>query len=221
MKTKYSLILMIGLLLVGCGKKEIVGTDKVITQVRPLSAFSSLSISGYYKVNITIGNPQAVTLSTNGNLFPYIQTNVKSKTLTVQTKRGYILRPQGVPAVDIVMPVISEIEMSGNNQLTIKGLTHGALKLNLSGSNQFAGLGAVDTFTIKSSGNTNINAQKLVANEMDIDSMGNIKVLSNVKNSLRVNVAGMGTISYVGNPKVRQTINGSASVTRVQETINK
>jgi Putative auto-transporter adhesin, head GIN domain len=222
MKTmQWSLMLLFSLLLVGCGKSEIVGTEKVMVQTRPLAAFSGLTVSGFYIINVTMGNPQAITLRTNGNLFPYIRTDISRKTLTIETKKGYVLRPQGVPEINIVVPVLSQIDVSGDNRITIKGLTNGDFTLNVSGSNQFVGQGSLNSFTMKASGNTNLDAQKLVANTVDIDSTGNAKMIVNAKNSLKINIAGAATISYIGNPTVKQTINGSGAITKVKEIINK
>lgn len=219
--TKWSSFLLLSLLLVGCGKKEIVGTDKIIAQARTVDTFKTVNISGYYDVNITIGQPQSVIVKVNGNLLPYIESTVSGKTLTVQTKKGYLLRPQGIPTVDIVIPALKEVDLSGNNHVVLKSFTGDSLELRFAGSNQFEGQGATNSLTVDVSGNTVIDTQKLVADKVELNSNGNSKFFVNAKDSLKVTISGNGIVNYLGNPKVSQTINGSGTISKAQETINK
>lgn len=221
MKTLRCSLLIVILLISGCSKKEIIGTDRVTSESRSLSAFSTLNVQGLYTVSITIGSSQSVSITTNGNLQPFIQTTVSGKTLTVQTKKGYTLKPQGIPSIDIVTPELSRIDASGNNRLLVKNLASGNLKLNLSGTNAFTGQGSIKTFTLKTSGNSIVDAQHLLAKEVDINSSGNAKMLVNAKENLDVSISGAATITYFGNPSVSKQINGSGAVTPAQEIINK
>jgi hypothetical protein len=218
---RWLLLLSLSLFLVGCGKKEIVGTNKIATQSRIVSVFSSLSISGYYNIHITIGNPQAVAIKVSSNLLPYIESTVKGKTLTVQTKKGYLLRPQGIPEVDIVVPKLNKITLSGNNHATVKAYSGDSLELNLAGYNEFEIQGVVNTLDLEISGSSSINAQNLLANKVEVNAVGNSKIYVNAKNSLKVTISGNGIVNFVGNPKVSQTINGSGTISKMPETINK
>jgi Putative auto-transporter adhesin, head GIN domain len=218
---KWSYLFLLSLLLIGCGNKEIVGTEKVLAQPRSVSAFNQVNVSGYYNINITIGSPQSVVVKVNGNLLPYIETSVKGKTLTIQSKKGYLLRPQGVPEIDIVSPSVSKIELSGKNRLDLHNFQGTDLEINLSGSNQFSAKGAVSSFSMALSGNSSIDAQQLIANKVAIDSNGNSKILINAKDKLTVSISGNSLISYLGNPKIKQTINGSGAIAKMQETVTK
>lgn len=218
---KWCLLFCISLTLFGCGKEEIVGTEKMAAQVRKLASFSSVNVSGFYTVNITIGSPQSVTLQTNSNLLPYIESDVSGNKLTINAKKGYLLRPSGTPTLDIVVPTLASIELNGNNQVSLKGVAKGDLELIFSGSNQFVGQGSLDTLKMTVDGESNIDASKLVANEVVIVSNGSSKIMVYPKEELNVKISGVGTVNYFGNPKVEQVINGSASIHKMPEIINK
>lgn len=214
-------LVMLCFLLGGCGKKEIVGSEKEISQIRNVASFSSVTLKGYYVTNITIGKIQSVAVKINANLFPYIDSSVKSKTLTIQTKKGYTLRPQGIPEVDIVVPSLKQLNLSGSNNVTLKAFSGDSLELNFSGSNQLVAQGVVNTLYMGLSGNTSIDALNLTANKVEMDSTGNAKISLDVKNTLKVAISGNGVVTYFGNPSITQTINGSGTVSKLQETISK
>jgi hypothetical protein len=218
---KWIPLLLLSIILFGCGKKEIIGTEKFSAQSRTVSAFSAIDVSGYYNVNVTIGNPQSLVVKINGNLLPFITTTVRGKTLTVQSKRGYLLRPQGIPEIDIVVKSLEKIALSGNNHLTLMNYRGNELRIDFSGANQFVGQGTVSALYLKASGNTDIDARRLFANKVDIDVNGNSKILVSAKDQLLIAISGNGVINYLGNPKISQTINGSGTITKMQETISK
>jgi hypothetical protein len=219
--TKWSSLLLVSLLLVGCGKKEIVGTGKFAAEARNVSAFTSVDISGYYNVNISVGQPQSVVIKVNSNLQPYIESVARGKQLTIKSKKGYLLRPQGIPEVDIVVPSLNQIDLSGNNNLVLTNYSGNSLALNFSGASQFSGQGVVNKLTIKASGNTSIDTEKLLANRVEIESNGYSKMAVYAKESLEVTIHGSAAINYLGDPKIKQVINGSGTITKQQETINK
>lgn len=222
MKTaKWYWMLLTSLLLLGCGKEEIVGTEKMVSQSRSVSSFSSINISGFYKVNVSVGSPQAVTINANGNLLPYIETTVSSKELSVEAKKGYLLRPSGMPTITIVTPDIGKVELHGNNELELNGLAKGDFDLELFGSNQVTGQGTVNTLKIALSGQGIIDTSKLIANDVEINSNGSARISVYAKNNLKVNISGFATVNYSGDPKINQVINGSGKITKMPEMINK
>lgn len=218
---KWYWVLLASLLLLGCGKEEVVGTEKMVAQLRAVSSFSSINVSGFYNVNVRIGLPQSITINANGNLLPYIETTVSGKALTIEAKKGYLLRPTSTPTITIVTPEIAKVELHGNNQLTVNGVTKGDLDVELYGSNQFVGQGTVDTFKIAISGQGIIDASKLIANNAEVNTNGSARVSVYAKNNLKVNISGFATVNYIGDPKITQVINGSGKITKMPEMINK
>lgn len=219
--SKWSFVIITSVFLFGCGKKEIVGTEKVLSQVRSVSPFSELDVSGFYDIRITVGAPQSVTISANGNLLPYITSSVSSKTLTVIAKKGYLLRPTVSPTINIVTPEIKQINCHGNNQVTLQRIAQSDLNVRLDGSNQFTAVGTVDNLTLKLEGEAIIDTTKLVANDVDIQTSGSTKINVYAKNSLNVDISGIATVNYIGNPKISQVINGSGKIAKLPDIINK
>jgi hypothetical protein len=218
---KWSLVLLTSLFLLGCGKEEIVGTEKVVSQLRSISSFSSINVSGFYNIDVKVGLPQSVTISANSNLLPYIETTVSGKELTIEAKKGYLLRPSGTPTITIVTPSIGKVELHGNNQLALNGVTKGDLDIELFGSTQFVGQGTVDALKVAISGQGIIDASKLIANDVEINTNGSSKVGVYAKNNLKVTISGFATVNYIGDPKITQIINGSGKITKMPEMINK
>lgn len=218
---KGCLILVTCFFLTACGKQEVVGTEKMGSQTRQLSAFSGINVSGFYDVTIKVGAPQSITVTANSNLLPYIESTVSGKELSIQAKKGYMLRPTATPAITIVTPEVKRIELNGNNQVTVNGVAKGDLDLDFSGSNQFTATGNVENLTIKLAGEAIVDAAKLIANNVDIDSNGSSKINVYARDNLKVNIAGISTVNYAGNPKITQTINGSGKITKLPEVINK
>src|ERR1051325_21902 len=74
----------------GCSLPGIKGDGVIMTTNRSISDFSELVVNGAYKINWTSGKP-ALTISTDQNLLPLIETTLSGNTLEINWQNT--LRP--------------------------------------------------------------------------------------------------------------------------------
>ncbi len=65
------------------GQQKIKGSGYVLTQQREVAYFNSITVSSQISVYIVQGEFQPITVEADNNLFPYIKTVVRNKTLKI------------------------------------------------------------------------------------------------------------------------------------------
>ena len=57
------------------------GSGNIITEERYVSGFDRLTLSGFGEVSVEQGATESLTVCTDDNIMPYVQTEVKNNTL--------------------------------------------------------------------------------------------------------------------------------------------
>ena len=210
----HSLILIILLsLLVACGKEAIKGNGNIATQTRNLPTFERIKAEGALNVLITVNEGQSVSVRTDDNLQPYIITTVKNHTLDIGTKKDYRLTPTQPIQLVISLPALRAVSLLGGISAKINGINDKYFGLYAAGNSQVVALGEIEKASISVAGTSLLDAQNLIAGEVNLDASGSGKAIVYVKNKLDVKISGSGHVVYYGKPPIiHQAVFGAGKI---------
>jgi len=110
------------------------GTGMVTTETRTVSDFTSVNNSGSFEVYVTQADSFSVKVTAQSDLIPIIETSVSGSTLIIKTANNVCYRTSIPVIVDITMPEIEQLTLSGSGLLSTPQVSAGNLEVSLSGS---------------------------------------------------------------------------------------
>ena len=114
------LIFSAGLLMTGCSRIGFVaGTGQVISKLYEYKGFSSIDVSSAFKFEIRQSSNYEVTVSTNEDVFPYLDVHQTGETLIIRLKPGSFTDAD--MRVVITMPALNKLAISGASEGNVNG----------------------------------------------------------------------------------------------------
>ncbi len=202
---------LLALTLAGCGLR---GSGDPRTETREVDGFQALALGGSFElvVHVDEDHDQRVVLSGDDNIVPKVVMAVEDGTLEVSLE-AMMIRPSLPLKVEIWVPYLDALEISGAADVDIEGLQGELFVLEVSGAAELRLSGAVERFEVEVSGASEIEARGLEAKavELDLSGAGSAEVFA--ADSLSVEVSGAGSVRYWGEPgEVDKEISGAGSV---------
>jgi Putative auto-transporter adhesin, head GIN domain len=196
-------------------------SNKKAKEIRTISTFSKLDVSGCFEVQLVKEDGNALTLTGADNILPLIITESHGDTLSIHLKDGLQIQPSLHNKVTIKVPFayINAISLYGAGSITSKSTITtnidlkldgaGAINLklyspkstvNMVGAGNISLQGYSEAITCKLTGSGSITAGDLNTETADVILMGSgsIKVSSNKKIKGRIN--GSGSVALGGKP---------------------
>ena len=224
-RTVISTIMLVALLVSGCGFQIVTGSGKIVTETRDVSGFTSITLNGIGDVYVTQGQSASLTIEAEDNLVPYFETVVQGSTLTIGQKPEYTgtnLRPTKPIKFTVTLPelaavtlagsgnfIIGDIQTTGDFKISLLGsgdITTGDLEaanvnINLAGSGDVT-LGAVtaDAVSSTTAGSGNISYQKINATTVGLSILGsgNVQLGTVTAESISSTASGSGDVTAAG-----------------------
>lgn len=218
----------------GWGAK-VSGSGNIKTEARSVSGFTGVSMSIPGKAEIVQAGSEGVSIETDDNILPLIETvvedgklkirfkdrnmSVSTKTLrlTINVKKLESLAVARSGDLHAAKLQVAKLKASiaGAGDVRIASLDADTLTLSIAGSGDFSAGGKASTVEGKIAGSGNVRIEKLAANnvKLSIAGSGDAKVWA--KDTLTISVAGSGDVAYYGDAKVTQSVAGSGSVKRL------
>lgn len=218
------------------GGKKVTGNGEYTTMKRSVGDYGSVSLSGWFDLELVGGSEGELTLEGESNLLEHVVTEVKNGNLVIKTESGYELKPSNYgKGIRIVVPVeeISAVALSGSGDIISKtllqaqefsatmsgsgdivlGVEAERLTATLSGSGDIVLSGKASNFRATISGSGDIKAYDLKASFAEATVAGSADIRLTVTEELVARVSGSGDIRYRGNPKkVDSKVAGSGDV---------
>jgi hypothetical protein len=213
----------------GTGTK---GNGTTTTEARTITEnFTGIKVSASIDVILEQADTQSVSVTTDSNLLPIIDTKVENGILVVRPNASYS-STNGVK-VTVKMPKIESLQASSSSSITTTNtLTGTKIKLDCSSSADIIATLEVDDIqveassssTVKLSGkalkmtctassSSDINAYKLMANDIVAHASSSATVNIHPILSLKAEASSSADINYEGTPKtVDKTKNSSGSI---------
>lgn len=184
------------ILVISCSKEKITGSGSVITEQRNVANFYSVKVSGSSKVYITQGITFSVTAKAYANILPVLQTRVENGVLIIDYKNNSNISNDN-SEIDITMPVLSGLEVSGNGSISTLG--------SFMNINNFA-------VSLSGSGSINVNNATPLNYIVIISGSGSVNSFGVVSQDAVVNIGGSGNASLSLTGNLKATINGSGNI---------
>jgi hypothetical protein len=189
------------------------GSGVRTTQARETSEFNAIVVRGFADVHARIGAERRVSVTTDDNLIDKVRTEVRDGALVVDLERGSYEFRSGV-VVEVTVPELERLEISGSGDASLDGLACHGLKLSVSGSGNVTANGTVDALTADVSGSGDIDASRVVARAATVSISGSGDIEVQASETLDANISGSGDVRYRGSAAVRSHVSGSGEVER-------
>lgn len=189
------------------------GSGMLRNDPRNLAAFSAIEVAGSVDVQISCGGAQSVVVRADDNLLRQVRTEVAGGRLKVSLEGS--LSTQNPLEVQVSVPNLSALTVSGSGDATVSRLNAGAFRLVVSGSGDVKISGNADTADISIAGSGNLDGKKLNVKRASVEIRGSGDAALTVLDSLKARISGSGDLDYYGNPRhVEEQISGSGDLNR-------
>jgi hypothetical protein len=216
----------------GLGGGGVEGSGTIVSEVREISDFDRINLTGEGTVTVTVGQETSLTIATDDNLLAHIDTTVTGGTLEISTERGIDIDPTDAVVYEVTTPNIVgltlagagrisvgecradsfTIKLSGAGEIEVGDLTTDALDAVISGAGSIVVAGNAESQVVKVSGAGRYEAADLQSVRASVTNSGVGSATVWVTGSLEATVSGMGDIDYFGSPSVTQTVSGMGTV---------
>ena len=213
-KTALPALLLVLLLAAGCDWHRIRGNGHIKTDERSLASFTDVDASGAYELQWRPGAP-SLRLTTDENLLEKVETAVKGSLLRIKTD-GPIAPTHGLKIV-ITSPSLTGASLSGAARFDAAQLAGPSFTLETSGASKILLAGRTNRLVASLTGASQLRAEGLQTDDVEIAVTGAGKAEVAVSNSLKASITGAGKVTYLGDPKsVKKDITGAGSIERRQ-----
>ena len=214
---------------------KISGSGNIKTEARAVTGFNGISLSIPAKAEIVQGASEGISIETDDNILPLIETviedgklkirfkdrnmSVSTKTLrmTINVKSIESLAVAGAGDLHAAKLQVMTLKTSiaGSGDVRIANLDADTLIVSIAGSGDFSAGGKSNTLEAKIAGSGDIKTEKLATNNVKVSIAGSGDARVWAKDTLKISVAGSGDVAYYGDAKVTQSVAGSGSVKRL------
>jgi hypothetical protein len=200
-----------------------------------VSGFTGISLALDALVEIQQGEAEGVTIETDNNLLPLVETVVENGTLKIRPakrnasfstkKMNIIVRVKTIDSLAIagageiravgLKASALKTSIAGSGDIRINSLDVGALTVKIAGSGDFSSTGSAASMNARIAGSGNIRAENLSTKAVEVGIAGSGDATVWARDTLNVDVTGSGDIKYYGDALVKTSIVGSGSVKRL------
>jgi hypothetical protein len=218
----------------GCGQGVSIttGSREVVTQTPPAQPFERLEVSSGFRVQITPGEQDDLTLRVSENLADRVRAGVDGDTLVIGLEPGLNIGEATLEA-DVTASALREVEASGAANVSFLGPVEvdeftaglsgasrldadvevGRLQVTVSGASHVELRGTAEEADIEASGASEIALPDLTAAVMDIGLSGASSGDVRVDEELAFDLSGASDLTYAGDPEITsQQVSGASSV---------
>ncbi len=216
------------------------GSGVIVSEKREVTAFTGVDIR--YPVSVTIkqGQGNTVTVQTDDNLLPQLNTRVINGKLIIEnTISAWSQRvdPSEKILLSITVKDLREVNFHSAGEVKIEGIKSDQLKLSISGAGEtslidvqigtceinLSGAGSIDAsgevkeLDVHISGAGSFNGKELRSNSAsaNISGVGSASIW--VVNDLVAKISGVGSVNYYGSPNIQKNVSGLGSINYLGE----
>jgi hypothetical protein len=241
--TYFSALLLVSLLALaapasaldfGWGAK-VTGSGNIKSETRNVGGFTGISLAVPAVADIVQGSSEGITIETDDNILPLIETivengklkirfkdrnmsvNTKSMKMTINIKSidSLAVAGSGDLRAAKLQAATLKASIAGSGDVRITALDADTLTVSIAGSGDFSADGRANTVEAKIAGSGDVKLAKLASGNVKISIAGSGNATVWAKESLTVSVAGSGDVRYYGDAKVKQSVAGAGSVKRL------
>lgn len=225
-------ILLTSFVVCACACGGAIGNGNVITQQRPVSGFTHVTMDGSFNVTVREDPAFAVAVTTDSNLEDDVLTYVEGDTLIIREKPMGILTSTRLD-VAVALPAFAGAELDGSGNFNVVNIqTARDVTLNLggsgnldfegpalsvaaslTGSGRLRASGTATSLSADLSGSGSLDAQHLETQDGQLSLSGSGQLLATVERSIDLSLTGSGSIDWWGAASIRSVASdGSGSI---------
>lgn len=194
-----------------CNLVGIQGSGVKKTEHRELDTFTSIQLDSAADVNVTFGETQSVTITSDDNILELIDTSVSNGKLKIKSNEWFNT-DIGIK-IDITITELNRVDLDGAGDININDLSASSFIARIDGAGDIYASGLVSNLDVKIDGAGNIKMYDLTSDTVKarINGAGDIKVY--VTQNLDAEIDGAGDIFYKGPGQVsRSKIDGAGKI---------
>jgi Putative auto-transporter adhesin, head GIN domain len=178
------------------------GSGKVVSKVFDFTGFDKISLQDLDgNIEIEAGKAFSISIDIDDNLESLLQVSNSDGKLSVslagnRNNRKYIEDTH--IKIKITLPQLTALEHDGNTGLTVNGLTGKYFRLSNGGNGTAQLNGSIEELEIKNTGNGNVKAKELLAQQVMVNCRGNGNVVVNAAISITANAQGNSSVINTG-----------------------
>jgi hypothetical protein len=220
----------------GWSSERVQGSGNIKTETRAVGHFNGVAMGLPGHLELRIGNTEGVTIETDDNLLPLIETVIENGTLKIRPSRrnlniesrrlNIVVQAKGIDNLslggsgsidaDPLRAARVHIDLGGSGSINIKGIESESLSVSVGGSGDLkVGGGAAPKLSVSVAGSGDVDMGRLQSIDASVNVAGSGEAKIAVRDRLNVTIAGSGDVNYYGDPKVSKTVVGSGSTNRL------
>ena len=216
--------------------KTVKGNGVIETRSFDVRGFDRIRFALPIAMTVSQDSEYSFELTTDANIFDYINVRVEDGVLTVDVTKGARIKSMKGKAV-LFLPEIKEIEAAGSGDIVLSEckIPAAVSRFNVSGSGSISAdieaetvlaeisgsgdillRGKAENLKCSVSGSGGIQAFDLPAANADCNITGSGSIAVNAQKILAAKIAGSGSVLYRNTPEVRMNTSGSGRCRRVE-----
>ena len=216
--------------------EQVQGSGSIKRQVRQVSHFTGLALEVPGKLELRLGDTESVTIETDDNLLPLVETVVENGTLKIRpSKRNLNLKTKNLKIVvqarqierlalggsgsvdaDLLRAPRLNIDLGGSGEINVRNLESESVAVSLGGSGDFkAGGGNARKLSVSIGGSGTVDMGRVQSDSASISVAGSGEATVWARHELSMTIAGSGDVNYYGDPRISKSIVGSGDARRI------
>jgi hypothetical protein len=218
------------------GSRETVqGNGNIKRQARQVTGFSGVALSLPGQVEIRSGGSEGLTIETDDNLLPLIETVVEDGTLKIRNKNKVNIQTRNLKIVvqareldrlalagsgsidaDRVSGARVKFDVGGSGSIKVRKAEGQSINVNLGGSGDLkVDEGSARSLSASIGGSGTVDMARVRLETASVTVAGSGDATLWVRDSLSMTVAGSGDVNYYGDPQVSKSVVGSGNARRL------
>jgi hypothetical protein len=191
------------------------GSGKVVTESRPVSGFTAISVSGGARLVVVQSGVEALSVTAEDNILPLVRTAVVGGRLVLGLAPGTNLGTTREILFEVTAHTLSAIDASGATRVELAGLETDTFSLQASGASRITGSGAARALQLELSGEVRCDLERLASRSAVTTVSGTSYARLRVADSLAATASGVSLVEYFGDPVVVANVSGASAVRRL------
>jgi hypothetical protein len=215
--------------------EQVQGNGNIKRQSREVRNFNGLAFSLPGQVEIRTGNSEGLTIETDDNLLPLIDTVVEDGTLKIRNKNRTNIRTRNLKIVvqtrgldrlalggsgsidaDRVQGSRLQFDVGGSGNIRVGKAEGESVSVSLGGCGELTvNEGAARSLSATIGGSGTIDMTRVRFDKASVTVAGSGDATLWIRDSLSMTVAGSGDVNYYGDPQVSKSVVGSGNARRL------
>jgi hypothetical protein len=218
------------------GADRVQGSGNVTREARQVGHFNGLALAVPGKLELRMGDTEGVTVETDDNIQPLIETVVTDGTLHIRAARRnlefstrslrIVVQARSVERIGLAgsgaidagplrTPRLA-VDVSGSGSITLAQLDAGSLAVTSGGSGDVkAGGGSARQVSVSIAGSGNVELGQVRAESASVQLAGSGSATVWPRSALSMTIVGSGDVNYYGDPALSKSVLGSGGARRL------